>query len=92
MGLCVTWALIVLKWRRSLLREFLCEFGREWPRRWSSLPTSHAFATRLSNLDLTAAALSLPLAVARFWQAEWLDLLRTNPWTPAWAATRSRVR
>ena len=64
---------------KTLLGEFVIQFGKEWPERWFSLPTSRAFATRLSNIDITATILSLPLAVARFWQAEWLDVLRKQP-------------
>jgi ubiquinone biosynthesis protein len=53
---------------RTLLSEFLVQFAKEWPQRWFSLPDSRAFATRLSNRDLTATLLSLPLAVMRFCQ------------------------
>ncbi len=60
----------------TLLGEFLLQFGNEWPERWFSWPTSRAFATRLSTMDITATILSLPLAVARFWQAQWLDVWR----------------
>lgn len=59
-----------------LLAEFVRHFGQEWPDRWIAFPTSRAFATRLSNVDLAATLMSWPLAVARFWQAEWLDCLR----------------
>jgi ubiquinone biosynthesis protein len=62
----------------ALFREFVRHFGCEWPDRWLSWPTSRAFATRLSNLDLTETMLGLPLAAARYWQAEWLDLLRSE--------------
>jgi ubiquinone biosynthesis protein len=59
---------------------FLCAsleaFRRDLPYRWLSLPTSRAFATRLSNLDLTTTALNMPIAMARFWQTEWLKFLQ----------------
>lgn len=61
-----------------LLAEFVRHFGQEWPDRWFALPTSRAFSTRLSNADLAATLLSWPLAAARFWQAEWLDCLRSR--------------
>jgi ubiquinone biosynthesis protein len=51
--------------------EFLLQFGREWPERWFSSPTSRSFATRLSNMDIAATILGLPLAAARFWQTWW---------------------
>jgi ubiquinone biosynthesis protein len=59
-----------------LLAEFTRQFSREWPERWFSLPTSRSFATRLSNLDLASTILEMPLAAARFWQAEWWDWSR----------------
>ena len=64
---------------KTLLGEFLLQFAKEWPERWFSWPTSRAFATRLSTIDITATILSLPLAVARFWQAQWHDVLRKPP-------------
>lgn len=64
---------------KTLLGEFLAEFGREWPDRWLSWPTSRSFATRMSNFDLAATILSLPLAATRFWQAQWLDVLQEQP-------------
>jgi ubiquinone biosynthesis protein len=64
---------------KTLFGEFLLQFGREWPERWLSLPTSRALPTRLSNIDLAATILSLPLAAARFGQAVWLDVLRKQP-------------
>jgi ubiquinone biosynthesis protein len=63
---------------KTLLGEFLLQFRKELPERWFSLPTSRAFATRLSTIDITATILSLPLVV-RFWQAQWLDVLRKQP-------------
>ncbi len=50
-----------------LCREFLRHFVTEWPRRWFALPSSRQYATRLSNLDLTQAALSYPATIARYW-------------------------
>jgi ubiquinone biosynthesis protein len=50
-----------------LLREFLLHLTLEWPRRWLAQPESRAFATRLSNLDLSGFLLSLPWAATRFW-------------------------
>jgi len=58
---------------QTLLFDFLCRFGGEWPHRWYAVPYSRLFSTRLSNLDLVHACLSWPLTVARFWQAEWRD-------------------
>jgi ubiquinone biosynthesis protein len=62
----------------SLFRQFLIQFAIEWPERWVALPTSRAFATRLSNIDLAATMLGVPLGAARYWQAKWLDILRNN--------------
>jgi ubiquinone biosynthesis protein len=58
-----------------LLGEFLRHLAAEWPRRWLALPGCRAFATRLSNLDLTRLALGLPAAAARLWTGLTLDLL-----------------
>ena len=41
----------------------------EWPRRWLTAPDSRAFATRLSNWDLTGLMFQYPLLAARFWTA-----------------------
>lgn len=57
--------------------EFLRHFMLEWPQRWFSLPTSRAFATRLSNLDLTRTMLSGPVTAARFWTGHTVDLIET---------------
>jgi ubiquinone biosynthesis protein len=59
-----------------LFAEFLQNFTMEWPRRWLAPPHSRAFATRLSNLDLTRTVLSYTATVARFWMGQsfdWLD-------------------
>ncbi len=56
--------------------KFLREFAVEWPKRWLAAPNSRQFATRLSNLDLTRTALSLPLAASRFWMAQGLRLVQ----------------
>jgi hypothetical protein len=61
---------------KTLFRELLVQFGKEWPRRCFSVPGSRAFATRLSNIDLTTTILSLPPAISRFWQSWWLEALR----------------
>jgi ubiquinone biosynthesis protein len=58
---------------QTLLTEFLCRLGCEWPQRWYAVPSSRLFSTRLSNVDLLRTILSWPLAAARFWQAEWRD-------------------
>ncbi len=58
-----------------LLSDFLQHFAWEFPRRFFSLPDSRAFATRLSNLDLTQALFSYPSTVARFWMGHSLDWL-----------------
>ncbi|MCA9151464.1 MAG: phosphotransferase, partial [Planctomycetales bacterium] len=49
----------------TLLREFVLRFASELPTRWLAYPTSRAFATRLSNFDLTTTALRWPLATAQ---------------------------
>jgi ubiquinone biosynthesis protein len=67
-----------------LLGEFLRHLAAEWPQRWLALPGSRAFATRLSNLDLTRLTLGLPWAAARFWTDLALDFL--GPRQPAAAA------
>jgi hypothetical protein len=59
-----------------LFAEFLQKFAMEWPRRWLAPAHSRAFATRLSNLDLTQTVMSYPATVARFWMGQsfdWLD-------------------
>lgn len=61
---------------QALLAEFVRHFGREWPTRWFAAPKSRSYPTRLSNIDLTRAFLSAPLAAARYWQAEWRDWTR----------------
>lgn len=66
-----------------LVREFLCHFTLEWPRRWVSLPHSREFATRLSNWDLTRTVLSLPWTTTQFWLHECLDAVRTFQTTAA---------
>jgi ubiquinone biosynthesis protein len=55
--------------------EFLRHLLAEWPWRWLAPPGSRAFATRLSNADLTGFLVSLPFAVTRFW----LEALRIRP-------------
>ena len=52
---------------RILLGEFLVHLAAEWPQRWLVPPDSRAFATRLSNVDLTSLLLGLPWAATRFW-------------------------
>ena len=59
-----------------LVREFLGQLALEWPRRWLAPPDSRAFATRLSNADLSRLALGLPWAVTRFWLDTGFDLLK----------------
>jgi hypothetical protein len=50
-----------------LLGQFFGHLACEYPERLLSLPTSRAFATRLSNADLAEVMLSWPWAAARFW-------------------------
>jgi ubiquinone biosynthesis protein len=64
-----------------LLGEFLRHLAAEWPWRWLALPGCRAFATRLSNLDLTRLTLGLPAAAVRLWAGLALDLL--GPGQPA---------
>jgi ubiquinone biosynthesis protein len=64
---------------KALLHEFLFQFAKEWPVRWFSSPYSRAFATRLSNIDVTATVLRLPLAVMRSCQTLCLDALLKQP-------------
>jgi ubiquinone biosynthesis protein len=59
----------------ELQKEFLQQFAREWPFRWLSPPTSHDFATRLSNADLIQLIASLPWTATRLWLDQGLDLL-----------------
>jgi ubiquinone biosynthesis protein len=51
-------------------------FGRDLPLRWFSLPGSRAYATRLSNLDLTMTFLQWPIALVRYWQTPWQSFLQ----------------
>lgn len=60
-----------------LCREFLGHFAVEWPRRWFSLPHSHDFSTRISNLDLARMMLGMPATAARFWSGQASDLLHS---------------
>jgi ubiquinone biosynthesis protein len=62
---------------KPLLRAFLLQLAQEWPERWFCLPTCRAFATRLSNMDITATILGLPLTAIRLWQAQWHDVLQS---------------
>jgi ubiquinone biosynthesis protein len=50
-----------------LLGQLLGHLVAEYPQRWLALPSSRAFATRLSNADLMEVVLGWPCAVARFW-------------------------
>jgi ubiquinone biosynthesis protein len=50
-----------------LLVQLLGHLVVEYPQRWLALPSSRAFATRLSNADLLEAALGWPCTLARFW-------------------------
>ncbi len=56
--------------------EFMRHFAGELPTRCFSPPASRKFATRLSNADLAEAFFCLPLTVARYWLAEYGDLLQ----------------
>lgn len=68
----------------ELERAFLCAaleaFGRDLPLRWISLPTSRAYATRLSNLDLTTTTLQWPMAIMRYWQLQQQAFLQGRNW------------
>ena len=61
---------------RALILEFLRHFAREWPQRWLQHPQSRAFATRLSNLDLTRTFWNGPNTAARFWTGHAIDMLQ----------------
>lgn len=50
-----------------LLSEFAIHFSAEWPWRFLTLPDSHAFATRISNIDLAELMLSFPWMSVEFW-------------------------
>lgn len=63
---------------QMILKEFLFHLAREWPQRWLALPHSRAFATRLSNIDLTGLMLAFPWTAVRFWLDQGLDLLRLS--------------
>jgi ubiquinone biosynthesis protein len=58
-----------------LLKEFLVQLTLEWPQRWLAPPGSRAFATRLSNFDLSQFLLGLPWTVTRYWLGQSTDLL-----------------
>jgi ubiquinone biosynthesis protein len=60
---------------RVLQGEFLRRLAVEWPRRWLARPDSRAFATRLSNADLTRLVLGFPWTVGQFWLDQGFDLL-----------------
>jgi len=64
------------KMDETLLREFILQLHKELPERCFYWPNSRAFATRLSTIDIIATLLSLPVALARSWQALWLEVLR----------------
>jgi ubiquinone biosynthesis protein len=69
----------IVEIEKTLINEFLFQFAKEWPVRWYSLPDSRAFATRLSNFDVAATLLNIPLAVTQFCQTLWLNALRWQP-------------
>jgi ubiquinone biosynthesis protein len=50
-----------------LMAEFAIRFSAELPWRFLALPNSHAFATRISNLDLAELMLSFPWRPIEFW-------------------------
>ncbi len=58
-----------------VLAEFLSSFVSELPGRWTTLPDSRDFATRLSNWDLAETALSGPATAVRFWLGQSADML-----------------
>jgi ubiquinone biosynthesis protein len=71
-----------------VFEEFARHFGQEWPERWISFPDSREYATRLSNTDLAETLLGAPLAVARFWQAEFTDMLtKRRPPRETWTSS-----
>jgi len=49
----------------TLFGQFISHFAAEWPGRWLAFPTSRAFATRLSNLDIFQLMLSWPWTMAQ---------------------------
>lgn len=52
-----------------LVSSMIAALASEWPERSKSLPSSRAFGTHLSNLDLMNTAFSMPLAAMRRWSA-----------------------
>lgn len=52
-----------------LLGDFFTRIAAEWPYRWLAPPTSRAFVTRLSNVDLADAMMRIPQAAMRYWLA-----------------------
>jgi hypothetical protein len=49
-----------------LMREFMFQLAREWPRRWIEPLSSRAYATRLSSADLLSFMLTLPITLGRY--------------------------
>lgn len=64
----------------ALFFGFAENLAAEWPRRWLVAPDSRAFATRLSNWDLTGLMFQYPLLAARFWTA--FTALQPTPAAP----------
>jgi ubiquinone biosynthesis protein len=64
-----------LQMDRVLFVQFLSHFAAEWPRRWVAPPTSHDFATHVSNIDLARIWLSYPAVATRFWLGKSVGLL-----------------
>jgi ubiquinone biosynthesis protein len=82
-----------------VLSEFARHFGAELLDRCIFNPTSRAFATRISNVDLVETLLTAPMAVTNYWLAALADLWTncvasletwtTNSFNSATAAGRS---
>ncbi len=52
-----------------LVSSMITTLVSEWPERSKSAPSSRAFGTHLSNLDLMNTAFSMPIAAMRRWSA-----------------------
>lgn len=52
-----------------LVSSMVTALTSEWPERSTSPPSSRAFGTHLSNLDLMQTAFSMPMAAMRRWSA-----------------------
>lgn len=55
----------------AIVAAVMRQFALEWPMRLFAAPTSRAFATHLSNMDLATACVSFPAPALRAWSEAW---------------------